>query len=221
MDLVLLGAPGAGKGTQAEMLREWLPLPCVSTGDLFRAALDARTELGLEAKAYMDRGELVPDEVTIAMVEERLNQPDCTEGVILDGFPRTVAQAGALDRILAAMDRQVDIVPYVVVSTETLLKRLGGRWTCADCAATYHEEYSPEKVKGMCDQCGGRLYQREDDTPEVQLRRIEVYADQTASLVEYYREKGVLVELDGDQDAGSVQCSLRRAIEAAEGRHAS
>jgi len=212
VDIVLLGAPGAGKGTQAELLRQWLPLPRISSGDLFRSAIAAGSALGLQAKQYIDRGELVPDEVTINMVAERLAQSDCAQGVILDGFPRTVAQAQALDDVLARMGRRVDVVIYIRVSPETLLKRLAGRWTCRQCGAAYHEVFSPEKVKGVCDLCGGALYQRPDDAPETQKRRIEVYFDQTASLIEYYRYRGLLVELDGEQDVATVQKDLRRAL---------
>lgn len=211
---MLLGAPGAGKGTQAELLRQWLPLPRISSGDLFRSAIAAGSALGLQAKSYIDRGELVPDEVTIHMVAERLAQPDCAKGVILDGFPRTVAQAQALDGVLERMGRRVDVVVYIYVSPETLLKRLAGRWTCQQCGAAYHEIFSPEKVKGRCDLCGGRLYQRPDDTPETQKRRIEVYFAQTASLIEHYRARGLLVELDGERDVITVQEELRRALAA-------
>jgi adenylate kinase len=214
VDIVLLGAPGAGKGTQAEMLVRWLAWPHVSTGDLFREAIGSRTRLGLEAKAYIDRGELVPDGVTCGMVAERLERPDCAQGVIFDGFPRTVVQAEALDGILAKLQRRVDIVPYVRVSQETLLKRLAGRWTCSNCGAVYHALYSPEKIKGVCDACQGALAQRADDTPETQKRRIAVYMAQTAPLIEFYHARNLLVELDGEQDIESVQRDLRRAIEA-------
>jgi adenylate kinase len=214
VDIILLGAPGAGKGTQAELVQQWLPLPQVSSGDLFRANLGQRTALGLEAKSYMDRGELVPDDVTIGMVADRLAQPDCAKGVILDGFPRTVAQAEALNHILAEMGRQVDAVVDIEVSQETLLKRLGGRWTCRACGRVYHELFSPEKVKGVCDACGGELFQRADDTPETQRRRIQVYLDQTAPLKAYYREKGLLAEVDGEQEIDGVQTAIKQAIQA-------
>lgn len=213
MDLILLGAPGAGKGTQAELLGEWLHLPRVASGDLFRAALSAGTELGLKAKAYMERGELVPDEVTIAMVAERLAQPDCAQGVILDGFPRTVAQAEALGQLLNKLGRRVDLVLYIEVPTEVLLERLTGRWTCRQCGAVYHRLYAPERVRGVCDACGGPLYQREDDNPATQQRRIEVYLAQTSPLKEYYRRQGVLVEIDGNRDVATVQRALREAVE--------
>ncbi len=213
MDIVLLGAPGAGKGTQAELLAKWLSSPHVSSGDLFRAAMEAGTELGRQAKAIIDRGDLVPDDVTMGMVAQRLLQPDCRNGVILDGFPRTATQAEMLDGFLATLDRRIDLVPYIEVAKSTLLERLAGRWTCRNCGAIYHELFSPEKVKGVCDICGGELYQRPDDTAETQRRRIEVYFDQTAPLIEYYRKEGVLVTIDGEAEIAQVQKALRQAIE--------
>ncbi|MCD6518673.1 MAG: adenylate kinase, partial [Anaerolineae bacterium] len=186
VDIVLLGPPGAGKGTQAKLLQEWLGIPQISTGDLFRAHISQGTELGRLAKEYIDRGDLVPDEVTVRMVEERISQPDCARGAIFDGFPRTVAQAEALDTLLAKRKRRIDIVLYIQVSEEELLRRLEGRWICSQCGAVYHRVYHPEKVPGICDRCGGKLYQREDDTPETQKRRIQVYEEQTAPLIAYY-----------------------------------
>jgi adenylate kinase len=213
VDIILLGAPGAGKGTQAELLREWLPIPQVSSGDLFRANIGAGTALGLKAKGFMDRGELVPDDVTVGMVADRIAQADCAAGVIFDGFPRTVAQAEALGEILAGIGRRIDIVAYVTVAQDVLLERLGGRWTCRQCGKVYHALYSPEKVKGICDACGGGIYQRADDTPETQRRRIQVYVESTAPLVSYYRAKGLLVEIDGKQAIERVQQQLRQAVE--------
>lgn len=215
MDIVLLGAPGAGKGTQGELLAQWLGMSRVSTGELFRSAVEAKTRLGLAAKSFMDRGELVPDEVTVAMVAERVQQPDCAVGVILDGFPRTVAQAQALDAMLMQLGRCVGVVPYVKVSRDVALQRIVGRWTCRSCGAVFHELYYPEKTKGICDACGQGLYQRPDDTPVTQSRRIEVYLDQTAPLIEYYRSRGVLIEIDGEQGVDRVQQELRSAIGAA------
>ena len=212
-DIILLGAPGAGKGTQAELLVQWLPLPRVATGELFRAAIAGRTDLGMRAKAFMDRGELVSDEITVSMVAERLDHRDCARGVIFDGFPRTPAQAEALEALLAGLGRQVDLVVYVQVSCDSLLMRLAGRWTCKNCGAVYHRSFSPEKNQGICDACGGRLYQREDDTPETQARRVEVYFSQTAPLIAHYRQRGWLVEVDGEQQIVAVQSDLRRAIE--------
>jgi adenylate kinase len=200
MYIVLLGAPGAGKGTQAELLKEALDIPSVSSGELFRYAIEAGTDLGSKAKEYM--------------IAERLAQPDCADGVILDGFPRTLAQAEALDDVLAGMNRQVHAVVYMQVSEDTLLKRLAGRWTCRECGAVYHEVFGPEKVKGVCDACGGALYQREDDTPETQQRRIAVYLAQTAPLQERYRARGILIDIDGDQDVEAVHRDIRAAIDA-------
>lgn len=211
--IVLLGAPGAGKGTQAVYLEEVLGIPHVSSGDLFRENLRNETGLGKLARSYMDKGELVPDEVTIAMVKERLARPDCAGGVVLDGFPRTIAQAQALDEILAETGRRVGIVPYIKVPDDVLLARLAGRWTCRQCEAVYHELFNPPKIAGKCDACGGELYQRADDTPETQRRRIEVYFQQTTPLIEYYRDRGLLVEIDGAQSIERVQADLLAAIQ--------
>jgi adenylate kinase len=210
--LVLLGGPGAGKGTQAERLSKTLGIPQVSTGDLFRENLKRETELGLLAKGYMERGELVPDEVTVGMVRERLSRPDCARGAILDGFPRTVTQAEALEELLADMGVGLSAVPYIKVPEDVLLARLAGRWTCRKCGAMYHELFSPAKEAGVCDKCGGELYQRPDDTPETQKHRIKVYFEQTAPLIDYYRNKGVLVEVDGRPGIDEIQVKLLREI---------
>lgn len=212
MFLVLLGAPGVGKGTQARELMEKLGLPQVSSGDLFREAVKAHTPLGVEAQKYLDRGEYVPDSVTIAMVAERLAQPDCAEGAILDGFPRTIEQARALDAILEQKGTSVALVPYIKASTETLLQRLGGRWTCRNCQAVYHVLYNPPREPGKCDVCGGELYQRADDTPETHRKRIEVYLEQTAPLIQYYQERGLLVEINGELDIAGVRAQLLKAV---------
>ena len=212
-DVVLLGAPGAGKGTHSERLREWLPLPQVSSGDLFRDAIVQGSELGRLADGYISRGELVPDEVTIAMVAERLAEPDCAEGAILDGFPRTLVQARALDALLAERGRRVDVVINLRVDEETLLERLSGRWTCSRCGRTHHRIHEPERVLGICDSCGGKLVQRKDDRPETQQRRIAVYTEQTAPLIRYYRKKGVLVDIDGGHEIDVVAAQIREAIE--------
>lgn len=212
MNIVLLGAPGAGKGTQAQLLVEWLSVPHVASGDLFRENLRNKTELGLEARRYMDGGDLVPDRVTIGMVVERLSRPDCEAGVTLDGFPRTVTQAQALERVLAERGKAVDLVLYIKVSDDTLLKRLAGRWTCRGCEVAYHEVYTPPAQEGVCNECGGELYQRPDDTPETQKRRIEVYFEQTSPLIDFYKSRGLLVEIDGELDIGVVQAGLRAAI---------
>jgi adenylate kinase len=213
MFLVLLGPPGVGKGTQAERLGEELGLPHISSGELFRENIKAGTPLGNEAQSYIDRGELVPDEVTIAMVAERLDEPDSAEGAILDGFPRTIEQAHALDQVLAKRDASVTLVPYINASTETLMQRLGGRWTCRNCQVVYHILFSPPSEPGKCDACGGELYQRPDDTPETHRKRIEVYQDQTAPLIEYYRERGLLVEINGEAEIECVYADLLAAVQ--------
>lgn len=214
VDVILLGGPGAGKGTQGELIQSWLGIPRVSSGDLFRDSLSRETELGRKAKVYMERGELVPDEITIGMVASRISQPDCAQGVVFDGFPRTVAQAAALDDLLADMGRRVDVVLNIVVSEDVLLQRLAGRWTCSRCGAIYHRLFSPEKVEGVCDECGGTLYQREDDNPATQQRRIKVYQEQAAPLDEYYRSRNVLVDIDGEKSPEDVAAQIREAIEA-------
>ncbi len=214
LDLILLGPPGAGKGTQAKVLSQRLGIPHVASGDLFRDHLHRQTPLGQLARQYMDRGELVPDDVTIGMIRERLEQADCRQGVILDGFPRTPAQARALDELLAGMGRSLTAVLYIRVRDELLLRRLTGRWTCRTCGAVYHTEFNPPRVPGRCDLDGGPLYQREDDTEEVQRRRIQVYQEQTAPLVSFYRERGLLVEIDGERPIPEVTEALIRAIEA-------
>jgi adenylate kinase len=210
--VVLLGGPGAGKGTQAERLSQALGIPQISTGDLFRENLRNETELGLLAKETMERGELVPDEVTVGMVRERLSRPDCAKGAILDGFPRTVAQAEALEKLLTGMGSELSVVPYIKVSEDVLLARLAGRWTCRACGAMYHQIFSPPQEAGVCDRCGGELYQRPDDTPETQKHRIKVYFEQTAPLIDYYREKGLLVEVDGRPGIDEIQAALLDVI---------
>jgi adenylate kinase len=210
--VVLLGGPGAGKGTQAERLSQALGIPQISTGDLFRENLRNETELGLLAKETMERGELVPDEVTVGMVRERLSRPDCAQGAILDGFPRTVAQAEALEDLLVGMGSELAVVPYIKVPEDVLLARLAGRWTCRACGAMYHQLFSPPQEAGVCDRCGGELYQRPDDTPETQKHRIKVYFEQTAPLIDYYREKGLLVEVDGRPGIDEIQAALLDVI---------
>ena len=206
--IVLLGGPGAGKGTQAERMVGNLGIPQVSTGDLFRENLKKETELGREAKQYMDRGELVPDEITVSMVRERLSRPDAAQGAILDGFPRNIAQAEALESLLDDLGARLDAVFYIQVPKDVLLKRLSGRWTCRSCGAMYHEIFHPPEQPGVCDRCGGELYQRPDDTPETQKHRIEVYFEQTAPLIDYYRDRGMLVEVDGRKGIEEIQADL-------------
>lgn len=212
MNIVLLGGPGSGKGTQARMLVEVLGVPHVASGDLFREHLQGNTALGQKARVYIEQGDLVPDQITVDMVRERLSQPDCQKGVILDGFPRTVSQAEALDKILAEQGRSLDLVAYIKVSNETLLKRLSGRWLCQQCGAIYHMLTDPPRVAGVCDVCGGTLVQREDDRPEVQQRRIEVYWAQTMPLIAYYRERGLLAKIDGEQEVAAVHAQILKAI---------
>lgn len=210
--VVLMGGPGAGKGTQAKKLQEELGLPQISTGDLFRENLKNETELGQLAKRYMDQGELVPDEVTVGMVRERLSRPDTANGAIFDGFPRTIAQAEALEELLAESGERVNVVPYIHVDRDLLLKRLSGRWTCPICGRVYHVLFNPPEQPGVCDVDGGELYQRDDDTEETQRRRIEVYFEQTAPLLDYYRDKGLLVEIDGEQSIEEVYRDLSQVI---------
>lgn len=213
MILLLLGAPGAGKGTQAEALRDTLGMAHVSSGDLFRVHMKNETPLGREAKAYYDRGELVPDSVTIQMILDRLDKPDTVNGVILDGFPRTVAQAEALDIALDETGRRVDLALYVQVPTDTLLDRLSGRWICRNCGAVYHEVYNPPTVPGVCDNCGqADLYQRVDDKRETAENRLRVYFDQTTPVIEYYRAQGVLDEINGAQHIEYVTGDMMRRI---------
>ena len=209
MYLVLLGAPGAGKGTQAETVTKELGLAHVATGDLFRHALGQGTELGLLAKTYMDKGELVPDDITVSMVLERIGQPDCDGGIALDGFPRNLEQARALDLALAARGQQIDRAVYIKVDTDELKRRLGGRWVCRKCQAPYHEVSSPPKKAGVCDKCGGELYQRDDDNDATIANRLEVYFAETAPLTDYYAAAGKLLEVDG---TGSVAEISQRII---------
>ncbi|WP_028844956.1 adenylate kinase [Thermodesulfovibrio thiophilus] len=197
MRLVFLGAPGAGKGTQAKRLVEKYGIPQISTGDLLRAAVAAGTALGKEAKAYMDRGELVPDSVVLGMVKERLSQDDCKKGFILDGFPRNVAQAEALDKMLVEMNMPLDVALNLDVPFDDLMKRLTGRRTCRSCGQMYNIYYSPSKVEGKCDKCGGQLFQRDDDKEETIRKRLEVYRTQTEPLINYYSKKGILKSVSG------------------------
>jgi adenylate kinase len=209
--IILLGAPGAGKGTQAVMLAEKMNLVQVASGDLFRQALQKETELGIKAKSYMEKGQLVPDEITIQMVLERLSAPDCENGAILDGFPRNTQQAEALDKALASQSKAIDSVVYVMVPEEELLKRLSGRWICRNCQAPYHAVDSPPRVKGKCDRCGGELYQRPDDTVETVKKRLKVYFAETAPLIDYYKNMGKLLEVNG---VGSVNDVNQRIVSA-------
>lgn len=204
MNLILMGLPGAGKGTQAEKIVEKYGIPHISTGDMFRAAIKGGTELGKKAKSFMDAGNLVPDEVTIGIVKERLSNEDCKKGFLLDGFPRTVAQAEALETMLATLERKIDFVIYVEVPKEELFERLTGRWVSPTSGSTYHIKFNPPKVEGICDKDGSTLIQREDDKPETVANRLEVNLQQTQPLIDFYTEKGYLERIDGNQDIQKV-----------------
>jgi adenylate kinase len=213
MNIVMLGPPGAGKGTQAALLAERLGIPHVATGDLFREALKAETELGLMAKAYMERGALVPDEVTVGMVRERLGESDCARGVILDGFPRTVEQARALEGLLAEHGKAIDAVLFIDAEEDELVRRLSSRWTCRDCQAVYNLISNPPYEEGKCDICGGQLYQRADDVPETVRNRIAVYREQTSPLIDYYEAKGLLVTVKSEGGIERVQEKILEALQ--------
>ena len=204
MYIVMLGAPGAGKGTQADIVCQEKGLAHVASGDLFRQALEKKTELGLLAKTYMERGELVPDKVTINLILERINAPDCASGCLFDGFPRTLEQAEALDKSLATQGKSIDRVIYIKVPDEELVRRLSGRWLCRVCQMPYHIVTSPPKVPGKCDKCGGELYQRSDDNEETVRERLKVFFSQTVPLIEYYRKQNTLAEVDGNLDIEGV-----------------
>jgi adenylate kinase len=212
--IVFLGAPGAGKGTQAASVARKLKLVHIATGDLFRQALEQGTELGLAAKSYMEKGVLVPDQITIDMVLERLSAPDSRGGAVLDGFPRNLKQAEALDKALALQGKSIDKVVYIKVSEAELLRRLGGRRICRQCQTPYHITDSPPKVEGRCDVCGGELYQRPDDTEESIKKRLEVYSEETAPLIDYYRRAGKLLEVAGE---GGVKAVEKRIVAALAG----
>jgi adenylate kinase len=202
--IVLLGPPGVGKGTQAQKMAESTDLVHLSSGDLFRENIKNQTELGRLAKSYIDKGELVPDDVTIAMIRERIAHPDCQKGVILDGFPRTPIQADVLEEMLAEFGGEVNAVPYITAAESILVERICGRWTCRAQGHIYHQQFNMPKQPGICDYDGSELYQRDDDKPETVKKRIHVYLDQTLLLVEYYRKRGKLLEIDGTQPVEQV-----------------
>lgn len=210
MRLILLGAPGAGKGTQAEVICKHLRIPAISTGNIIREALANQTELGMKTKSYMDAGRLVPDEIIISMVKERLNQPDCENGFILDGMPRTIAQAEALDAMGIAIDRVIDIE----VPDETIERRLAGRRVCKDCSASYHLDDKPSKIPGVCDNCGGELIVRKDDDPKIIRERLKIYHDQTEPLKDYYRNQNKLVVVVGQEKVEDTTRLTLQALEA-------
>ena len=210
MNIILLGPPGAGKGTQAKMMIDRYRIPQISTGDILRAALKERTPLGLKAKEYMDKGLLVPDEVVIDIIQARLKEADCRDGYILDGFPRTVAQAQALDKVLSAMNSGIDHVISIDVDKGELIKRLTGRRTCRQCGRGYHAIFDPPLNKGLCDKCQGELYQRDDDNEDTVRNRLEVYDSQTFPLIQYYKEKNLVRSIDGQ---GGIQQIFDRIVQ--------
>ncbi|MBO8128016.1 MAG: adenylate kinase [Peptococcaceae bacterium] len=212
MNLLIMGPPGGGKGTQAEVIVKELGITHISTGDMFREAVKAGTEMGKKAKEYMDKGALVPDEVVVGMVKDRLSQPDCAKGFLLDGFPRTVAQAEALDATLKEMGIKLDAVINIAVPREKIVQRLTGRRVCRQCGATYHILYKKPQVEGKCDKCGGELYQRSDDTEATVNERLDVYEAQTQPLIEYYSKQGLIKNINGDQDISKVSEDILAAL---------
>ncbi len=212
MYIVMLGAPGAGKGTQADILSQEMNLPHIASGDLFRQALEKRTELGLSAKGYMDKGELVPDEITIKMILERIDQPDCARGCLFDGFPRTLQQARVLDKALRERGKSIDRAIYIEVPDKELVKRLGGRWLCRACQTPYHITNSPPKTPGKCDRCGGKLYQRPDDREETVKERLRVFFAQTVPILDYYQKQGKLIKVIGNLGMHGVAREIISAL---------
>ncbi|NIA10913.1 MAG: adenylate kinase [Nitrospiraceae bacterium] len=213
MKLILLGPPGAGKGTQAVRLVEHYRIPQISTGDILRKAVKEGTEMGAMAKGYMDKGALVPDEVVIGIIRDRILEPDCNNGYILDGFPRTIAQAEALDEMLSKMDSRLDHVVNIAVKDEEIVKRLTGRRTCPVCGAGYHIQFDPPAKKGVCDKCGGALIQREDDTEETIRSRLKVYRDQTEPLISFYGAKGLLKTIPGEGGMEEIFASILSVLD--------
>ena len=213
MKIIMLGAPGAGKGTQAKMIADKFGIPHISTGDIFRANIKEGTELGKKAKEYMDQGALVPDELTCDLVVDRIKQDDCSKGYILDGFPRTIPQAECLTKALADMDDKIDYAINVDVPDENIVRRMSGRRACVGCGATYHLVYNPTKTEGICDRCGKELILRDDDKPETVQKRLTVYHEQTQPLIDYYKEKGALAEVDGTQDMQDVFNGIVKILE--------
>lgn len=211
MQVILVGLPGAGKGTQAERIQSDFGIPHISTGDMFRRAVASGGTLGKQVQAYLDSGRLVPDDITIAVVRERLNADDTERGFLLDGFPRTLQQAGALDTMLQELHKPIERVLYIHVSRDILLERLTGRRICQSCGTTYHMIFHPPTVEGVCDKCGSELYQRPDDTVEAVKTRLEQYA-QTAPLIDYYRDRGVLYQVDGEQDIEVVRADVSKLL---------
>ena len=213
MKIIMLGAPGAGKGTQAKMIADKYSIPHISTGDIFRANIKNGTELGMEAKKYMDQGKLVPDELTVKILLDRVAQADCANGYVLDGFPRTIPQAEVLDKALTELGEAIDFAIDVDVPDENIVKRMSGRRACLSCGATYHLEHIPPKKEGVCDKCGKELVLRSDDKPETVLNRLKIYHDQTQPLIEYYTQKGVLYTVNGTVDMKDVFASIVSILE--------
>ncbi|HZK87119.1 MAG TPA: adenylate kinase [Syntrophomonas sp.] len=213
MNIILLGPPGAGKGTQAELIKENYPILHISTGDMFREAVGNATVMGIEAKKYMDAGQLVPDDVTIGVVKERLSQPDCNRGFLLDGFPRTIPQAKALDQVLARMGKHLDMELEITVPDAILIDRMTGRVSCSKCKVVYNTKFSPPAAAGICDKCGGELVQRSDDQAETVINRLKVYAEQTQPLLNYYEKEGKLKSLDGNRDPQDVFKDVQSLLE--------
>lgn len=214
MKIIMLGAPGAGKGTQAKMIADRYGIPHVSTGDIFRANIKNGTKLGMEAKQYMDKGLLVPDELTVKILLDRVAEDDCRNGYVLDGFPRTIPQAEVLDEALAGLGEKIDYAIDVEVPDENIVKRMGGRRACLSCGATYHIEHVPPKKEGVCDVCGQELVLRDDDKPETVRNRLKVYHEQTQPLIEFYQAKGVLKSVDGTMDMKDVFAAIEKILEA-------
>jgi adenylate kinase len=214
MYIIMLGAPGAGKGTQADILYQEMDLPHIASGDLFRQALEERTEVGLLAKSYMDKGELVPDEITIKMILERINQPDCVSGCLFDGFPRTLHQAEVLDKALKEQGKSIDKAIYIEVPNEELIKRLSGRWLCRTCQTPYHKTSSPPKTPGKCDKCGGELYQRSDDREETVNERLNIFFAQTVPILDYYKKQNKLIRVNGNLGMQGVAREIISALKA-------
>lgn len=214
--MVLMGPPGAGKGTQAKLLAERFAVPHISSGDLLRGAAKRRTPMGLQAKRYMDRGELVPDDILLGTIAERLHEPDCAKGFILDGFPRTLAQAEALDKMLGEMGTRLDTVVSIAIPRDEVVKRISGRRTCRDCGALYHVIFDPSSNPGMCNKCNGELFQRDDDQEDTVVARLEVYEQATAPLLGAYRQAGVLREVEGVGSQDQVLGRILEQVHAAE-----
>ena len=214
MYIIMLGAPGAGKGTQADILSQEMNLPHIASGDLFRQALEKRTGVGLLAKSHMDKGGLVPDEITIKMILERIDQPDCASGCLFDGFPRTLQQAKALDKALRGQGRTIDKATYIEVPDEELVKRLSGRWLCRACQTPYHITNSPPETPGKCDRCGGELYQRSDDREETVKERLSVFLAQTVPILDYYEKQGKLIRVNGNMEMQGVARQIISALTA-------